>query len=120
MTPPLPHHVVLVSLTALPAWLALTREERGRVVAEEVEPAAAAHPACTLRWIDAEAFTATCSDVLLVETEDLRAWTHLWERLRDSSLFAVPYFALEGIVLGVEDGYVDYERELATAGASRA
>lgn len=111
-------HVVLVQLTALPAWLALSRADRARIVTDQVQPALGASPACRVRWVDAEAFTAQCSDVLLVETADLRAWNHLWERVRDTALFAVPYFRLESIITGIEDGYVDFEASGAGAGTS--
>lgn len=106
------NHVVIVQLTALPSWLSLARGERQRVIAEQVGPALNDHPGCSVRWIDAEAMTAQCSDVVIVETRDLRAWNHLWERLRDSDLFAVPYFRTESIVMGIEDGYLDYEATL--------
>lgn len=109
MSQPELNYVVIVSLTALPAWLRLSREERANVIATEVQPAIEAHPDCRLRWIDAESLTAQCSDVLLVDTSDLLEWNHLWERLRDSSLFAMPYFELVSIVPGIEDGYVEYE-----------
>lgn len=110
--------VVIVMLTALPAWLTLSRTDRQRVVDAEVEPALAASPEVRVRWVDAEAMTAQCSDVLLAETTDLRAWNHLWERLRDSALFAEPYFRLEAIVPGVEDGYRDYEATLTPGAAA--
>jgi hypothetical protein len=109
------NYVVIVSLTALPSWLRLSREARADVIATEVEPAMAAHSECRIRWIDAESMTALCSDVMLVETTNLRGWSHLWERLRDSRLFAEPYFELVSIVPGIEDGYVDYEAEIADA-----
>lgn len=64
-----------------------------------------------LRWVDVEAFTGECSDVLLAETNDLRSWNHLFEALRDTALFAQPYFRLERILTGMEDGYRDYENQ---------
>lgn len=79
------------------------------MVAEQVHPALAASPACRVRWVDAEAFTARCSGVLIVETSDVRAWNHLWERVRDTDLFAVPYLRLEAIIPSIEDGYAEFE-----------
>ncbi|MBF4636115.1 hypothetical protein ITJ38_17025 [Agreia pratensis] len=110
-------YVVIVSLIALPSWLRLSRTERADVISAEVEPAAAAHHDCHIRWIDAESMTALCSDVMIIDTTDLRSWNHLWEQLRDSSLFAEPYFELVSIVPGIEDGYADYEAELAASDA---
>ena len=65
-----------------------------------------------MRWLDAEAFTAECSDVLLAETADLAAWYHLFEMVRDTELFTTPYFRLERIVTGLEDGYRTYGKTL--------
>ncbi|AKT52061.1 darcynin family protein [Arsenicicoccus sp. oral taxon 190] len=110
------HLVAVVQLTALPVWLALSRAQRRDVIAAQVQPALSAHADCSVRWLDAEAMTATCSDVVLVETDDLRSWHHLWEALRDSALFAVPYFRLESLVVGAEDAYEDHERTLEDAG----
>lgn len=107
------NHVVLVQLTALPDWLALDREARRDVIATHVQPVLDAYPECDVRWIDTEALTAVCSDVMLIETADLDRWNHLWEALRDSPIFAVPYFRLEAIIPGIEDGYIAYESELA-------
>jgi len=103
------HYVVLVHLTALPSWLQLTRSQRQAVVAEHVRPAIDAYPAVAVRWIDTEGFSADCSDVLMADTDDLRAWNHLFESLRDTPIFAVPYFHLDRLVVGAEDAYIDYE-----------
>lgn len=105
-------YVVIVQLTALPAWLRLTHPERHEIADGEIASALGAHQGCTVRWIDAEAMSAQCSDVMLVETSELGSWNNLWEALRDSSMFTTPYFMLESIVVGIEDGYVAYEDAL--------
>lgn len=99
---------VVVQLTALPAWLALSRDRR-REVGARCLAAAGERPSVRLRWVDVEAFTGGCSDVLIVETPDPRAWYHVFEALRDTELFTVPYFRLEQIMAGIDDGYLDYE-----------
>ncbi|MEQ4716808.1 darcynin family protein [Nonomuraea sp. B19D2] len=104
--------VIVVQLTALPAWLALDRGQRRAVVAS-LEPVLSAHRDVQVRWIDTESFTADCSDLLIAETSELRTWNHLFEALRDSVLFATPYFRLERILTGIEDGYRDYESTAA-------
>lgn len=109
-------YVIVVQLRALPAWLALDRPARQRVIAEHVEPILAAHAdTCRTRWVDVESFTATCSDLLIADVGDPLAWNRLWEAVRDTPLFAVPYFAAESILMGVEDGYRDYERTMGDA-----
>lgn len=99
---------VLVHLTALPAWLALPRDRR-REAGARCLAVARRQPRVRLRWLDVEAFTRACSDVLIAETSDPRAWYHLFEALRDTELFTVPYFRLEQILTGIDDGYLDYE-----------
>jgi hypothetical protein len=98
-----------VHLTATPAWLALRRPERQEIIAEHVEPLLRSHDAVAIRWFDAEAWSASPSDVLLAQTYDLTAWTDLFEELRDTPLWSVPYFIVERIVPAVEDAFLDYE-----------
>lgn len=99
---------VLVHLTALPAWLALPRNQR-RDVAAGWLAIARQHPRVRLRWLDVEAFTGECSDILLAETPDPLAWNRLFEALRDTELCTVPYFRVDRILTGIVDGYLDYE-----------
>jgi len=103
--------VIVVQLIALPAWLTLTREQR-RTIADRIGGEARQHRDVRVRWLDAEAFTADCSDVLLAETSDLTAWYHLFEMLRDTELFTTPYFRLVRIATCIEDGYRAYEKTL--------
>lgn len=105
--------VIVVQLTALPAWLALPREQR-KGIADRAAGQVRRYSDVRLRWLDAEAFTAECSDVLLAETGDLAAWYHLFETLRDTELFTTPYFRLERVVAGIEDGYRAYGKTLET------
>lgn len=98
---------VLVQLTALPAWLALSRDQRRKVGARGLA-VARRHQQVRVRWVDVEAFTGDCSDVLIAQTPDPRGWNRLFEALRDTELDAVPYF-LERILTGIVDGYLDYE-----------
>ncbi len=108
--PPQPRFTVFVHLTALPAWLALTRPERQQIIADHVQPLLEKHDAVQVRWFDAEAWAAAPSDVLVATTDDLTAWSDLFEGLRDSPLWSVPYFRVELVLPTVEDGFADYER----------
>lgn len=102
-------YIIFVHLTALPAWLTLSRAERGKQVEEYANPIFADHPVLKVRWLDVEAFTAESSDILLVEADDLRDWNHCFEALRDTPFFAKPYFRLDKIYVGIEEGYREYE-----------
>ena len=103
--------VIVAELIALPAWLALPRERR-RTIADRVAGEAGRHGDVRVRWLDAEAFTGECSDVLIAETADLAAWYDLFEMLRDTELFATPYFRIERIITGLEDGHRAYDKAL--------
>ena len=102
-----PRWVVLVELTSLPAWLGLDRRGRAEIVQRDVDPVLAGFPQIRVEWVDVEAFTGACSDVLIARTADLTAWNRLFERLRDTVLFSVPYFRVERILTGLTDGYRD-------------
>lgn len=98
-------YVIFVHLTALPSWLRLSRGERDQLVERHANPVLAAHPEVRIRWIDVEAFAADSSDVLIAETTDVQAWHRLFDALRDTPLFAEPYFRLDRLYVGIEDDH---------------
>jgi hypothetical protein len=49
------------------------------VISTHVEPLLRRHDAVTVRWFDAEAWSAAPSDVLLADTDDITAWSDLFE-----------------------------------------
>ncbi|MVU80396.1 Darcynin 1 [Nocardia sp. ET3-3] len=100
---------IFVHLTAQPAWLALSRQQRSQLIAEHINPLLDKHSRVRVRWFDAEALSARPSDVLTATTDDLQSWSDLMEELRDSPLWSVPYFHVELILPAIEDGYADYE-----------
>jgi hypothetical protein len=100
-----------IHLRATPAWLALSRPGRAAYVQEAVRPAFTSYPSVKARFFDAEAFTGRCSDVAMIETDDLRQYRFLIDALRDEAFFGLPYFEVLEIIPAVEDGYVDYDRE---------
>jgi chlorite dismutase len=94
--------------TATEAWLRLSREQRRSFVESELGPMLARFPG-KVRWFDAEAFSTRCSDVILFETDDLREYTFLMERLRDSKVFTEPYFRFQELIPAVEEGFREFE-----------
>ncbi|GAA4423862.1 hypothetical protein GCM10023148_25870 [Actinokineospora soli] len=93
-------YTAFMLLTALPAWLALPRSTRDEIAGKLPTDAAV-----EVRFYDAEAFSARCSDVAVFATDDLAAYYRLVEALRDSPLFAEPYFRVEDVILSIEDGH---------------
>lgn len=106
------NHTYFVLLRALPAWLRLSREERKTLADEHMGAALASSKGLlTMRYFDAEAFSAPCSDVMMVETQAPKHHHFFMEQLRDSPLFSVPYFEVLNIVSTIEDGYQAYEAQ---------
>jgi hypothetical protein len=104
-----PHYAIFHQITFTPAWLALPRAQR-RAVAETIAALVTdTQGTVCVRWFDAEAFSANPTDVLLVETNDLFAYYRFWERVRDSSLFTVPYVGDHKITMGIEQGHRMHE-----------
>lgn len=104
------HYTFFVLLRATPAWLRLSREQRRAQAAEHLEPLLAPGQGVRLRHFDAEAFSAACSDVMMVETDDPAHHYVFMERLRDSPMITVPYFEVVQIIPAIEDGYIAFER----------
>ena len=108
MTPTL---TVFLHLRATPAWLALSRTDRAAFIDGTVRPLFARHPPRASRLFDAEAFSARCSDILMIETDDLAAYGFLIDALRDTAFFGQPYFEVVEVIPALEDGHVAYDRQ---------
>ena len=99
-------------LRSAPDWLKLSRQNRQRVLAEQVKPVFARYPTVALRFYDAEAFSGRCTDVAVFESADLQAYTFLIDGLRDTAFFSHPYFEVVDIIPAIEEGYAEYDRAL--------
>lgn len=98
---------VFLLLRAAPGWLQLGRKERGRVA--DTALGGLKSLGVTLRYFDAEAFSARCSDVAMIETDDPKDYYFAMESLRDSPLIAKGYFEVVDIIPAFEDGFRAYE-----------
>jgi Darcynin, domain of unknown function len=97
------------------AWLALPPPQRFAFLRAQVEPRLRAHPAVTLRFFDAEAFSARVTDVLLWQTTSLGAYGALIEGLRETAFWGV-YFQVVEIVPAVENAYATHYGEAPLGG----
>ncbi|GEM47532.1 darcynin family protein [Deinococcus cellulosilyticus] len=104
-------YTILFLFTVTPAWLRLTRQERTAFRERVLEPIFAIHASVEVQAFDAEAFSASCSDFLILRTPDLQAYYHLMEALRDTEMFTVPYLEVKDIIIGLQDGYQRYEEK---------
>ncbi|MFD8025203.1 darcynin family protein [Streptomyces lavendulae] len=109
---------IVLTYTLTPRWLALSREERNRMRATHIEPVFARHAdRITARFFDAEAFNGGFSDFAVLETGDLGAYYFLVEALRDTPLISEGHLVLGEVLIGVRDGFQEYERTLSPAAA---
>jgi hypothetical protein len=102
-------YAVFILLRATEQWLRLTREARRRLSDEHVSGALARFAALKLRNFDAEAFSADCSDIMLIETGDLQQYYDFIEVLRDSPLVTASHFEFIKVVLTIEEGFRSFE-----------
>ena len=108
-------YVAVVLLEFQPAWLALSRSQRAARLAT-LRPAFERYPDVALRWLDADALGHGYSDFVVCEFSDLERYHFLWEEIRDSALFSVPFVAIKDVMLGIEGGFQRYEASQAGAG----
>lgn len=101
---------IFVLLKTTTAWLWLERSERTKI-ADEVFSQLFQDENITLRMFDAEAFTTKCTDVAMFQTEDMKQYYFLIERLRDSILITHPYFEIVEIIPTIEDGFHLFESQ---------
>lgn len=105
---------IIVMMSTRPEWLALTHEERDAFNNKYVNPIFARYAETVkVRLFDAEAFTASCTDFALFETDDLTQYYFLMESLRDTPLFSKPYFDVDEIIVGLEGGFERFEETLS-------
>lgn len=103
-------YTVVLSYAFTPAWLSLSRDERNAMEEQYIQPVFAKYAdQVAARFFDAEAFHAQHTDFALLETEDLQAYYHLVEELRDTPLISRQYLTFTDIRIGVEGGYRTFE-----------
>jgi hypothetical protein len=95
---------LFILVRALPAWLALSRDDR-RTIARTAAPT----DGTVVRQFDCEAFSALCSDIWMLTGSSTGVLNSAMERLRDTPLFAHPYFEFVAILPAIEDGFRAFE-----------
>jgi hypothetical protein len=82
-----------------------------------LKPIMARHPGAQLRFFDAEAFTAVCTDVLMWRVTSQPDYNALVEAFRET-LFWGAYFEVLHIIPTVEDGYAQHYEQPRASDAS--
>jgi hypothetical protein len=103
--------VYFLHLKTLPAWLKLSRDDRQAIVEPAFAMAMPQGCGVTTRYFDADAFHADFTDIAMFEARDPKAYYFAIERLRETPLFAVPYFEITCILQAIEEGYKDFVAE---------
>ncbi|MBY0572732.1 MAG: hypothetical protein K2P84_03540 [Undibacterium sp.] len=103
---------IFLHVRATSNWLSLSRQQRATIFDQHVQQPIQASPALRMRYFDAEAFHARVSDVILIETEDLKAYYFFIENLKDSPIFSEQFFTLIDIIPSIENGFLEYEATL--------
>lgn len=109
-------YTIVVAYRFAAAWLAKSWEERGAYEAEHLRPIFARHAdKVSVRFFDAEAFSARHSDFMIAETDDLKHYYYMIESLRESRLFKDGLAEFTDVILGIEDGFREFERDVLSA-----
>lgn len=100
----MPPYTILILLSATPQWLALSRSERTLFYERSILPLfKQLNSSLSVRFFDSEYFHARISDFLIISATELDQYKLLIELLRDSPVYAVPYFTVQDIVIGQEN-----------------
>jgi hypothetical protein len=87
-------------------WLQLEPKARFDFLDKTIQPILKSHPTVKMRFYDSEAFSGSASDIIVWETDDLRAYQHLIEVLRES-IFWGTYFDVINIIPTIENAYAE-------------
>jgi hypothetical protein len=105
-------YTIVITYTFSNAWLALSRDERNAIETKTIGPIFGKYAdRVQARFFDAEAFHTKFSDFMILETQDLRSYYFLMEEMRDSVLLAQGYVVFNDILIGLENGYREFEEQ---------
>lgn len=103
---------VLVLYRAMPDWLRLSREDRSLFFQRKIVPIIEKFDQkLKVRLFDSEAFHAITSDYMQIECADLQDYYYFIEYLRDTELFSQSYIELNDVIIGIENGFKQFEEE---------
>jgi len=86
-----------VHLNATRRWLSLSARDRERFVAERLGPILGRYPEVAGRFYDAEAFSASPSDIAVFEAPEPEVFAAFWDEVRDTEVFTAPFFEVVGV-----------------------
>ena len=102
-------YTILVLMNATPKWLSLTRDKRSKFVEKELTPIfVRVSKTVSVHLFDSEYFHSSVSDFMIVTTTNLDDYKLLIELLRDTKVYAAPYFEIKDIIVGQENLFEDF------------
>ena len=106
-------YTILILMNATPKWLSHTREERGNFFEKKVIPVfQKVSKTVKVQLFDSEYFHAKVSDFMIVTAASLDDYKLLIELLRDTKIYAEPYFEIKDIIVGQENAFEDFNESL--------
>ena len=104
---------ILLLLKATSKWLGLSKAYRDKIFTDVVYPLFLQFTnELKIQLFNAEAFHATVSDVIIIETESAESYYSFLQQLKSSRIFSEEYFELQDIIAGVENGFRKFNEEL--------
>lgn len=110
-------YTIIVTYSFTQGWLKKSWQERSKFEEEHLHPIFAKYAdKVQVRFFDAEAFNSCFSDFLILDTCDLKQYYFLIEELRESKLFSEELAEFKDIILGIENGFREFEKEVLKIG----
>jgi len=92
----------VVSLKATPGWLKLSRESRDGHWSKVRDILSEFSGRVSFQYYDADAFHAAHSDLVICETQDITDYHHMWDRIKDTDIFAEGYYEITDVRMGIK------------------
>lgn len=104
-------YTIIFSYAFTPKWLRLDWQQRAKFREAHIDPVFKKYAETVdAKFYDSEAFDADVSDFIVFSTLDLKYYYFLMEELRETPLFADEYINIQKILLGLEDGHLEFEK----------
>lgn len=96
------NYCFVVSIKASPTWLALERKKRASHWQDAAAIVEEYADQVSFQYYDSDAFHAHLSDMIICETKDPLSYHHLWDRLKDTTLFSQAYYSITDVRSGIK------------------
>ena len=106
-------YTILILMNATPKWLSHTRDERSAFFEKKIIPVfQKVSKTVKVQLFDSEYFHANVSDFMIATASSLDDYKLLIELLRDTKIYAEPYFEIKDIIVGQENAFEDFNELL--------